>query len=214
MLAPSAQTWRFLSAAPPREVFATMEQMIGTTPYRYEVVGESEARIVEHRRRGLFGQWGRPRIRIRWVRCRATSITEGTWVEVEASSGGGLISKAMGKADRGTITRALQVIRLLTAGAADSRTIYRDRRIPPGPVTLVASWAGTPYRLFTEPRHDAPRGREVLTASEVEALPERSGQFVKVRVAGTDLGWVESDQIVPAPAVSTRAAQVETARFT
>jgi hypothetical protein len=214
MLAPSAQTWRFLSAAPPREVFATMEQMIGTTPYRYEVVGESEARIVEHRRRGLFGQWGRPRIRIRWVRCRATSTTEGTWVEVEASSGGGLISKAMGKADGGAISRALQVIRLLTAGAADSRTIYRDRRIPPGPVTLVASWAGTPYRLFTEPRHDAPRGREILTASEVEALPERSGQFVKVRVAGADLGWVESDQIVPAPAVSTRAAQVETARFT
>ena len=51
MLAPSAQTWRLLSAAPPREVFAVMEQMIGTTPYRYEVVGESEARIVEHRRR-------------------------------------------------------------------------------------------------------------------------------------------------------------------
>ena len=65
-----------------------MEQMIGTTPYRYEVVGESEARIVEHRRRGLFGQWGRPRIRIRWVRCRAVAVTEGTWVEVEASSGG------------------------------------------------------------------------------------------------------------------------------
>ena len=111
MLAPSAQTWRLLSAAPPREVFAIMEQMIGTPPYRYEVVGESEARIVEHRRRGLFGQWGRPRVRIRWVRCRAVTVTEGTWVEVEASSGGGMISKAMGKADRGPTTRALQVIR-------------------------------------------------------------------------------------------------------
>ena len=118
MLAPSAQTWRLLSAAPPREVFAVMEQMIGTTPYRYEVVGESEARIVEHRRRGLFGQWGRPRIRIRWVRCRAVAVTEGTLVEVEASSGGGLIFKAMGKADLGPTTRALQVIRLLTAGAS------------------------------------------------------------------------------------------------
>src|SRR5579863_9048005 len=214
MLAPSAQTWRLLSAAPPREVFAIMEQMIGTPPYRYEVVGESEARIVEHRRRGLFGNWSRPRVRIRWVRCRAVTVTEGTWVEVEASSGGGMISKAMGKADRGPTTRALQVIRLLTAGAADSRTVYRDRRIPPGPVTLVASWAGTPYRLFTEPRHDATRGREILTATEVVALAERSGQFVKVRVAGTDEGWVESDQIVPSPAVSTRAAQVETARFT
>ena len=49
---------------------------------------------------------------------------------------------------------------------------------------------------------------------EVEALAERSGQFVKVRVAGADEGWVESDQIVPSPAVSTRAAQIETARFT
>jgi hypothetical protein len=214
MLAPSAQTWRLLTAAPPREVFAVMEQMIGTTPYRYEVVGESEARIVEHRRRGLFGQWSRPRMRIRWVRCRAVAATEGTLVEVEASSGGGLIFKAMGKADRGPTTRALQVIRLLTAGATDSRTVYRDRRIPPGPVTLVASWAGTPYRLFVEPRHDAPRGREILTASEVEALAERIGQFVKVRVAGADEGWVESDQIVPSPAVSTRAAQIETARFT
>ncbi|MFZ0129751.1 MAG: hypothetical protein WB808_12295 [Candidatus Dormiibacterota bacterium] len=213
MLAPSAQTWRLLSAAPPREVFAVMEQMIGSAPYRYEVVGESEARIIEHRRRGLFGQWGRPKVRIRWVRCRAVTTTEGTWVEVEASSGGGLISKAMGKADRGPSTRALQVIRLLTAGAADSRTLYRERRIPPGPVTLVASWAGMPYRLFLEPRHDATRGREILTATEVEALPERSGQFVKVRV-GADEGWVESDQIVPAPAVSTRAAQIETARFT
>ncbi len=190
-----------------------MEQMIGSAPYRYEVVGESEARIIEHRRRGLFGQWGRPKVRIRWVRCRAVTTTEGTWVEVEASSGGGLISKAMGKADRGPSTRALQVIRLLTAGAADSRTLYRERRIPPGPVTLVASWAGMPYRLFLEPRHDATRGREILTATEVEALPERSGQFVKVRV-GADEGWVESDQIVPAPAVSTRAAQIETARFT
>ena len=106
------------------------------------------------------------------------------------------------------------LFRSLTAGANDSRTVYRDRRIPPGPVTLVASWAGTPYRLFLEPRRDATRGREILTATEVVALDEHSGEFVKVRVAGTDEGWLESDQIVPAPAVSTRAAQIETARFT
>jgi hypothetical protein len=214
MLAPSAHTWRFLAAAPPREVFANMEQMIGTTPYRYEIVGESEARIVEHRRRGLFGQWSKPKVRIRWVRCRALEIAEGTSVEVEASSGGGLIFKAMGKADGGPTSRALQLIKLLTAGEHDDRTVYRDRRIPPGPVTLVASWAGTPYRLFTNPRHDAPRGREIFTATEVEALGERVGPFVRVRVAGEDEGWVENDQIVPAPAASTRAAQIETARFT
>lgn len=214
MLAPSAQTWHLLAAAPPREVFAIVEQMIGTPPYRYEVVGESEARIIEHRRRGLFGQWGKPKIRTRWVRCRAVSVAEGTWVEVEASSGGGMISKAMGKADRGPTTRALQVIRLLSAGAGDARTVYRDRRMPPGPVTLVASWAGVPYRLFTEPRHDAPRGRELFTATEVVALAERDGAFVKVRVADGDEGWVETDQIVPSPAVSTREAQIQTARFT
>jgi hypothetical protein len=214
MLAPSAHTWRLIVAAPPREVFAVMEQMIGTPPYRYEIVGDTEARIIEYRRRGLFGQWSKPKVRIRWVRCRALEVPEGTSVEIESSSGGGLIFKAMGKADGGPVTRALQVIRLLTSGAGDDRTLYRDRRIPPGPVTLVASWAGMPYRLFTEPRHDAPRGREIITATEVEALAERDGQFVKVRVAGVDEGWVESDQIVPAPAVSTREAQIETARFT
>jgi hypothetical protein len=214
MLAPSAHTWHLIAAAPPREVFAVMEQMIGTPPYRYEVVGESEARIVEHRRKGLFGNWAKPKVRIRWVRVRALEVTEGTSVEVEASSGGGLIAKAMGKADRGPTSRALQVVRLLTSGAGDARTVYRDRRIPPGPVTLVASWAGVPYRLFTDPRHDAPRGRAIFTATEVEALAERHGQFVKVRVAGEDEGWVESDQIVPSPAVSTREAQTETARFT
>jgi hypothetical protein len=214
MLAPSAHTWRLIAAAPPREVFAVVEQLIGTPPYRYEIVGESEARIVEHRRRGLFGNWAKPKVRIRWVRVRAAEVTEGTEVEVEASSGGGLIAKAMGKADGGPTSRALQVVRLLTAGAGDPRTVYRDRRIPPGPVTLVASWAGMPYRLFDEPRHDAPRGREIFTATEVEALAERAGQFVKVRVAGADEGWVETDQIVPAPSVSTREAQVETARFT
>jgi len=214
MLAPSAHTWRLIVAAPPREVFAVMEQMIGTPPYRYEISGESEARITEYRRRGLFGQWSKPRARIRWVRCRALEATQGTSLEIEASSGGGLIFKAMGKADLGPMTRALQLIRLLSAGSGDARTLYRDRRIPPGPVTLVASWAGMPYRLFTQPRHDAPRGRAILTATELEALAERVGPFVKVRVAGEDEGWVENDQIVPAPAVSTREAQVETARFT
>jgi hypothetical protein len=214
MLAPSAHTWRLIAAAPPREVFANMEQMIGTPPYRYEIVGESEARIIEHTRRGFFGQWSKPRVRIRWVRCRALEVPEGTAVEIEASSGGGLIAKAMGRADGGPTSRALQVVRLLTEGAKDSRTVYRDRRIPPGPVTLVASWAGMPYRLFSAPRHDAPRGREIFTATEIEALDERDGQFVRVRVAGVDEGWVESDQIVPSPSVSTRAAQTETARFT
>ena len=72
-------------------------------------------------------------MRIRWVRCRAVAVTEGTWVEVEASSGGGLISKAMGKADRGPTSRALQVIRLLTAGAGDAANGLPRPPHPAGP---------------------------------------------------------------------------------
>jgi hypothetical protein len=213
VLAKSSYTWRFTTATPPREVFAVMEQLIGTRPYRFEVVGDGEARIVEHHRRGLFGTWGRPRLRVRWVRCRAAQDAAGTVVEVEASSGGGLIAKAFGRADRGPTTRALQIVKLLSEGPGDARTIYRDRRIPPGPVTLVASWAGMPYALFSEPRFDAPRGREVLTATEVEAVPGGNGQFVRVRLRDGTEGFIERDQLVVSPGVATREAQAQAARF-
>ena len=190
-----------------------MEQLIGTRPYRYEVVGESEARIIEYRRRGFFGQWSRPRVAIRWVACRAQPSALGTRVEIEASSGGGLIAKAMGRADRGPVSRALQLVRLLTVAPQDARTIYRDRRIPPGPVTLVASWAGMTYALFTEPRFDAPRGRTVLTATELQAIPGGTGPFVHVRLSDGTEGYIERDQLVAAPDVATRDAQLEAARF-
>lgn len=212
-LAKSAHTWRFVAASPPREVFAVMEQLIGTAPYRYEVTGEADARIVEHRRRGFFGQWSKPRGRIRWVACRAAGVAEGTRVEVSASSGGGLVAKAMGKADRGPVTRALQLVRLLTQGATDTRTVYRDRRIPPGPVSLVASWAGTGYRLFTEPDYRSARGAEIHTATEVEAVGVDDGPFVNVRLNDGTTGWVERDQVVAAPGVATRQAQSDVARF-
>src|SRR3984893_9878775 len=97
-----------------------MEQLIGTRPYRYEVVGESEARILEYRRRGFFGQWSRPRVAIRCVACGAVASALGTRVEIEASSGGGLIAKAMGRADRGPVSRALQLVRM-RAGAPQQR---------------------------------------------------------------------------------------------
>jgi len=213
VLAKTVYTWRFVTSAPPREVFATMEQLIGTRPYRFEVVGENEARIVEHRRRGLFGQWGRPRVALRWVACRAVTDAVGTRVEVEASSGGGLIAKAMGRADRGPVTRALQLVKLLSAVAREPRSVNRQRVIPPGPVSLVASWAGVPYRLFSEPRYDAARGADVLTASELEAVPGGDSTFVRVRLKDGTEGYVERDQIVAAPDVATRAAQAETARF-
>jgi len=214
MLAKQAASWRFSTAAPPREVFAVMEQLLGVPPYRFEVVDRDQARIVEYSRRGFFGQWTRPRVAIRWVTCRSNTTDVLTRVDVAASSGGGLIAKAMGKADKGPSTRALQLIKVLSAGIDDARTIYRERRIPPGPVTLVASWAGTTYQLYLEPRFDAPRGSAILTATELEAIAGGNGPFVRVRLLkdGTE-GYVERDQIVAAPSVATREAQLEAARY-
>jgi hypothetical protein len=190
--------WTFVAAAPPREVFAVMEQMIGTPPFRYEVVAPDSARVVEAARRGFFGQWsGRVR-RPRWVTCSARMVDTGTEVVVEASAG------------QGALPRALQLVLLLTEGNHDRRTIYRDRRFPPGPVTLVASWAGVPYLLYTEPRHGASRGEAVLTATPLVAV-EHCGAFVRVRAGSGAVGWIERDQLVPAPPVATREAQVVTA---
>jgi hypothetical protein len=205
--------WRFVVPVPPREVFATMEQLLGVAPYRFEVLSPEEARVIEYRRRGLFGQWSRPRIGVRWVSCRAEPVVQGTKVDVRASSGGGLLMRAMGRADRGPSTRALQLVKLLTAGADDLRTIYRARRIPPGPVTLVASWAGMPYQLYRAPRWDAERGPEIHTATEIEALPEGAGPFIRIRVLhDASEGYVERDQIVVAPQKATREAQLQAAR--
>jgi hypothetical protein len=213
MLAKAKYSWRFVAAAPPREVFAVMEQLIGVQPYRFEVVGDDQARIVEFKRRGFFGQWTDAKRRRRWVSCKAEVRPEGTKLHVEASSGGGLIAKAMGKADKAPSSRAVQLVKLLSAGNTDDRTIYRDRRIPPGPVTLVASWAGTPYLTFTEPRFDAPRGVAIYTATELEAVPGGVGSFVRVRLPDGSFAYVERDQIVAAPGVATREAQLEAARY-
>ena len=213
VLAPENHTWRFVTPVPPREVFATMEQLIGTQPYRFEVVDAGTARAVEHVRRGFFGNWSRPRRGIRWVSCTASSTQLGTEVVVAASRNGSLITRAMGRFDRGPDARALQLVRLLTAGRDDKRTIYRLRPIPPGPVTLVASWAGVPYRLYTEPRFDAPRDGEILTATEIEAVPGGNATFVRVRLRDGGEGYVERDQIVAATDVATREAQTEAARF-
>jgi hypothetical protein len=201
-LAKEAHRWTFLAAAPPREVFAVMEQMIGTFPFRFELTGESSARIVEFRRKGVVGQWSKHvEIHTRWVRCEARVTSPGTEVTLVASRG------------RGPLPRALQLVQLLTRGAADTRTVYRQRAIPAGPVSLVASWAGMPYELFTEPRWDAPRGAGVLTASGVEAIPGGEGPFTRVRLADGTEGFIETDQIVAAPEASTREAQLVAARF-
>jgi hypothetical protein len=213
VLAPEKQTWRFVTPVPPREVFATMEQLIATPPYRFEILGAESARAIEVSRRGLFGTWARPRVDVRWVRTTALRRPHGTEVIVTASSGGGLFARATGRVDAGPTTRALQLVRLLTAGRADQRTIYRQRPIPPGPVTMVASWAGTGYALYAEPRFDAPRGQQIFTATEVDAVAGGNAQFVKVRTRDGHEGFVERDQIVAATDVATREAQTEVARF-
>jgi hypothetical protein len=184
-----------------------MEQAIGTPPFRYEVTGEDSARIVEFQRNSLVGTWRRvddgrrflgswrKAIRSqRWVSCTATVGDAGTLVEVEASKG------------RGCLPRALQFIGVVSRGVGDSRTIYRSRHIPPGPVTLVASWAGMPYHLYEAPSRDAPRSREVLTATRMAAVPGGNATFVKVRLSDGYEGYVERDEIVSAPDRATREA--------
>lgn len=211
-LAASRYTWRFLAAAPAREVFAVTEQMIGTPPYRFEVTDTDTARVIEfERKHPLFGNWRRlekvaedgtrhwkARARPRWVRVRAVYADNGTIVEVETSRG------------KAPTTRALQVVQLLSRGNRDRRTIYRDRTTPPGPVTLVASWAGTPYALFERPEFGAPRGDKVLTATPMVALSNH-GAFVRVRLQTGVEGYIERDQLVPAPAQASREAQERTA---
>ncbi|MDQ2960317.1 MAG: hypothetical protein M3R48_04615 [Candidatus Dormibacteraeota bacterium] len=213
MPAKRAAQWRFVVSAPPREVFAVMEQMIGTPPYRYEVVDENSARVVEFTRISLVGHWrpvddkrkvlgrDRPAVRNqRWVRCRAVPADAGTVVELEASTG------------RGAMPRALQLIGVVSRGVGDPRTIYRSRHIPPGPVTLVASWAGMPYALFLAPSHDAQRGPEVFTASRMEAIPGGTSGFVQVRLSDGTEGYLERDQVVSAPSIATREAGYVAAR--
>jgi hypothetical protein len=213
VLAKEKQTWRFVVPTPPREVFATMEQLIGTMPYRFEVLDKDSAQAIEVSRRGVFGNWVKPRSGLRWVRCTAIRTAQGTEVTVTASSPGGLLLKATGRVDGGPLARALQLVRMLTAGRSDYRTIYRQRFIPPGPVTLVASWAGTPYRLYAEPRYDAEGGPEIHTATELEAVAGGNAAFVKVRLRDGREGYVERDQIVAATETATREAQTEVARF-
>ncbi|HEX3605972.1 MAG TPA: hypothetical protein VH134_08625 [Candidatus Dormibacteraeota bacterium] len=192
--------WQFIAAAPPREVFSVFEQMVGTPPFRYEVTGPDSARALEVERLGLFGQWSKRVRRPRWVTCTAREVSAGTEVSVEASAG------------RGAVPRGLQLVQLLSRGNRDRRTIYRDRHFPDGPVTLVASWAGTPYLLFTEPRRDATRSEAVHTATPLFSFGHE-GAFVHVRTDRGVTGWIERDEIVPAPPVATREAQEITAHF-
>jgi hypothetical protein len=193
-------SWRLVTSVPAREVFAAAEQMVGTPPYRFQIVGDDTAEVVEaERRHFLFGQLS-PRVRNpHWIRITAREIEAGTEVLVEATPG------------KGVRARSLQVVQLFSRGPDDRRTIYRDRTIPPGPVTLVASWAGMEYPIYLEPRYDAPRGEPVHTASRIEAVGWYGTTWVKVRLPGGAEGYIERDQLVPAPTEASRLAQMRTA---
>ncbi|GAC1339932.1 MAG: hypothetical protein NVSMB29_08090 [Candidatus Dormibacteria bacterium] len=205
----TATTWRFLASAPPREVFATMEQLLGVPPYQFRRVDDRTAEIVEVLRLGVFGNWTSRIRNPAWARVVAEQAEQGTLVEVTAAAKPWALLR--GRRVTGAGARALQLVKLLTQGGHDYRTVYRDRRIPPGPVTLVASWAGTPYRLFLEPRYDAPRGAALLTASRLTATGQGQGPFIQVLLPDGGEGWLERDQCVAAPGVWTREAQVRTA---
>jgi hypothetical protein len=189
----------------------------GTPPYRFEVTGPSSARVVEFERKGFAGQWvglarrdkegrqqqsgdGSPQWKkaVLWITVEVAPHDDGTQVSVQASTG------------RFVSARAVQLIDLLTLGGEDRRTIYRDRRVPPGPTTLVASWAGMLYHVYTEPSYTAPRGPGVHTASHLVALGN-VGPFVHVRLEDGTEGYIERDQLVAAPAEATREAQERTA---
>jgi hypothetical protein len=195
-------TWRFVCAAPVREVFAVTEQMIGIPPYRFSPTGPDSGRTVEvERKHPIFGQFTSKVRNPRWIDVHAVETEVGTQVVVTATAG------------RAPRSRGLQVVHRLTRGLRDRRTIYRDRSIPPGPVTLVASWAGMEYAIYLEPRYDAPRGEKVHTASPMWATGMHGTTWVKVRLQSGAEGYVERDQIVPAPVEASRSAQERTAIF-
>lgn len=195
----TARRWDIVTRTPVREVFATMEQMVGTPPLRFEPLTRSSAHAVESERRAMLGYWTSKVKNPHWVKCTAIDSDEGTVVRIEATS------------DAGVISRALEFYTVLRRGGEDARTIYRHRTIQPGPVSLVASWAGMPYRLFEHPSLIANRGVAIHTATRVTAVSEQVGPFVEVETAEGARGWVEADQIVQSPSEATRAAGLNTA---
>lgn len=184
---PRDDHWTAIVFAPPREVFALAEQVTALPPFTFRVVDGDTAEVVQDLANGFFGQWRTVRYPKNRIRVHCTSTTAGTKVEVDAHG------------DRAATMRASNLVRVLTAGERDSATVYRYRLIPPGPCTIVQSWAGTGYPLYTEPDHDAPRGEAVKPAGKLVAL-QQSGRWVRVRAGegdGCEEGWIEADQLVP-----------------
>lgn len=179
--------WEAVVFAPPREVFALAEQVTGLPPFSFRVVDGHTAEVVQDLANGFFGQWSKVRYPKNRIRIECEPISAGTRVTISAQG------------DRSCTMRATNLLRILGRGERDRSTVYRYRAIPPGPCTVVQSWAGTGYPVYSEPDHGAPRGRAVRPASPLVALEQR-GRWVRVRAGEGDEveeGWIEADQLVP-----------------
>lgn len=172
------------------------EQVTALPPFSFRIIDGSTAEVVQDLANGFFGQWSVVRVPKNRIRVQCTATSAGTKVEVDAQG------------DRAATSRASNLIRVLTAGERDDATVYRYRLIPPGPCTIVQSWAGTGYPLYVDPAPDAPRGRAVGPSGKLVAL-QQTGRWVRVRAGegdDTEEGWIEADQLVPDQAVHRQVA--------
>jgi hypothetical protein len=184
---PRTNRWVTTVYAPPREIFATAEQVMALPPFSFRVIDANTAEVAQVLANGFFGQWSKvkhPKTKVR-IECQPTA--RGTELTLVAQG------------QRSATLRALNLLRILTRGERDNATVYRLRAVPPGPCTIVQSWAGTGYPLFSGPDYGAQRGLAVRPATPLSAL-EQVGRWVRVQAgAGDEVqdGWIEADQLVP-----------------
>jgi hypothetical protein len=184
---PRTNRWVTTVYTAPREVFAVAEQVMALPPFSLRIIDEHTAEVAQVLANGFFGQWSKvkhPKTKVR-IECHPT--TQGTELTMTAQG------------QRSATIRALNLLRILTRGERDAATVYRLRTIPPGPCTVVQSWSGTGYPLFSGPDYGAKRTLPVRPSSHLVAL-QQSGRWVRVRAGAGDQvqeGWIEADQLVP-----------------
>ncbi len=183
---PQSHTWVATVFAPPREIFAVAEQLLGLPPFSFRPIDAKTAEVVQDLANGFFGNWRKVRYPKTKVRIECQPTAAGTLLTVRSQG------------QRSATLRALNLIRVLTRGEGDQASVYRYRLIPPGPCTVVQSWAGTGYRIYRQPDLNADRGRAVRPATPLFALEQR-GRWVHVRAGEGEQfeeGWLEADQLV------------------